>query len=107
MALALTQPDGSTFRLFYSGPIGVNGVGVTQSWDLSLMPKAVREDPTFQDNWRVFARQVDPGITNVDPDVAFNLGADGIPDEVVLTLDASADADEISIEFWYLHSVVR
>ena len=106
MALPLTTPKGSTFRMFYSGPIGVAGVGVQQRWDLSVLPEAVREDPTFRDNWRIFARQVSPDITNIRPDVDFAPAA-GIPDEIILTADALDANAEIDIEFWYIHSIVR
>jgi hypothetical protein len=117
MTLPTTTPVGSTNRRFYNGPIGVAGVGVTQDFDLANpapgpthgMPTAIRSDPTFRDNWIVFARQVDPGITNVAPEVEFlpPAGPGVIPTTLRLTLDAANITDEIDIEFIYLHSPIR
>jgi len=70
------------------------------------LPDAVLEDPTFADNWRIFVRQVDPGITNVSPDVSF-LPLTGKPQQMVLTVDAAAPTDNLDIEAWYIQSVVR
>jgi hypothetical protein len=105
--LPTTAPAGSTNRRFYSGPIGVAGVGVVQDFDISQMPLAVRQDPTFVDNWIVFARQVDPGITNVETEVTFLPAAPALPTTLRLTLDAAAVTDEIDVEFWYIHSITR
>ncbi len=106
MTLPTTTPVGSTNRLFYNGPIGVAGVGVTQDFDVSGMPNAALEDPTFADNWIVFARQVDAGITALSPDIAF-VYANGKPTALRLTLDVANDTDAIDIEFWYIHSITR
>jgi hypothetical protein len=117
MALPTAVPTGSTNRRFYNGPIGVAGVGVTQDFDIANpnpgpthgMPSAIRQDPTFRDNWLVFVRQVDPGITSVAPDIEFlpPAGPGVIPTTIRLTLDAAAITDAIDIEFWYLHSPIR
>jgi len=104
--LTPTTPKGSSYRLFYSGPVGVAGVGVQQTLDVTSLPDAVLEDPTFADNWRIFVRQVDPGITNVSPDVSF-LPLTGKPQQMVLTVDAAAPTDNLDIEAWYIQSTVR
>lgn len=106
VVLPVTTPYGSSLRLFFAGPVGVAGVNVQQSWDLSSMPHSIREDPTFRDNWRIFVRQVDTGVSDVRPMPDF-LPATGAPDQILLTLTSSDPADSIEIEFWYIHSVVR
>lgn len=99
-------PEGSSYRLIYIGVVGVSGVNVQQTLDLTGLPEAVRKDPTFQDNWRVFVRQVSAGITDVSPNVDF-LPPVGTPEQMVLTLTAMTPLDQLSIEAWYIHSVVR
>lgn len=99
-------PEGSTYRLFYTGPVGVSGVNVQQFLDLTELPKNVRVDPTFRDNWRVFVRQVSAGISDVSPVIDF-FPAFGPPTQMVLTLTALTPLDQIAIEAWYIHSVVR
>jgi hypothetical protein len=104
--LTPTIPDGSSLRLFYEGAIGVSGVGVSQAIDLTSLPKSVREDPTFTDNFLIFA-EPGPGISNIDPDPAFTDGPDGLPAEMVMTLDSTDVANEISLQAWYIHSITR
>ena len=110
MALPTTVPAGSTLRRFYSGPIG--GIVGNNNIEFDLtntpgMPDAVLEDPTVRDNWIVFARQVDPGITNLSPNVNFLPAAPAAPTTLVLNLDSDNPANLIDIEFWYIHSVTR
>ena len=104
--LPLTTPTGSTYRMFYKGPVGVSGVNVQQSWDLSVMPKSVREDPTFRDNFIIFARQISSSLSDVSPDIDF-LPSIGAPDQLVLTLSAITPLDQIDLEAWYIHSITR
>jgi hypothetical protein len=92
--------------LLYSGPVGVAGVNVKQSWDLTKLPKYVRASPTFRDNFRVFVRQTDVGVSDVSKDIEF-LPAAGAPTAIVLTLTAASAFNNVDIEFWYIHSVVR
>jgi hypothetical protein len=92
--------------LLYKGPVGVAGVNVQQSWDITKLPVAVREDPNVRDLFRIFVRQVDIGLSLVDSAVDF-LPASGPPEEIVLTLSASGVDVPIEIEFWFLHSVIR
>ena len=99
-------PDGSTYRLLYTGPIGVSGVDVEQSWDLTILPRRVREDPTFRDNFRIFVRQIDAGIASVSPEVEFE-PEEGLPETLVLTLTAASADNELSVEAWYIYSAVR
>jgi hypothetical protein len=104
--LPVVVPPTSAYRLLYSGPVGVAGVGVKQSWDLTALPKYVRESSTFRDNFRVFVRQTDVGVSDVSKDIEF-LPAVGAPTAIVLTLTASSPFDDVDIEFWFVHSVVR
>lgn len=104
--LPLTPIPGSTYRFLYSGALGVSGVGVQQSWDLSVLPRGVREDLTFYDNFRIFVRQVDSRVTALDPNVTFSSAA-GTPEEINLAFDCTDEAALVEIEFWYVHSVVR
>jgi len=106
MTLLVQVPPTSKYRLLYSGPVSVAGVGVQQSWDITSLPKYLRDIESFKDNWRVFVRQVDPGISSVEPGVDF-LPAVGTPEEIVLTLTAANASNAIDVEFWYIHSTVR
>jgi len=106
VSLPVIVPPTSEFRLLYSGPVGVAGVNVQQSWDLRSLPEYVRKGLTFRDNFRVFVRQVDPGVSDVSKVIDF-FPAVGAPTEIVLTLTAAAPNDQIDIEFWYIHSTVR
>lgn len=99
-------PEGSTYRLLYAGPVGVAGVDVQQSLDLTVMPRLVREDPTFRDNWRVFVRQVGAGVSAVSSVIDF-FPTFGAPTQMLLTLTALTPLDRVAIEAWYIHSVVR
>lgn len=106
MALPFQIPEDSSYRLLYSGAVGVVGVGVQQSWDLTLLPKYIRERPSFKDDFRVFVRQVDVGVSAVDKAIDF-VEVDGVATEMVLTLTASSVDDLIDIEAWFIHSTVR
>lgn len=114
-ALPLTQPDGSTYRFFSDQALGVAVVAANVDFDLTglvtlgsaALPLAVREDPTFRDNWRIFVRQTDPGITSVSAAVEFLPAAPATPTTLRLVVDSDNIANEADIEFWYLHSVVR
>ena len=106
MALPFEVPPDSSYRLLYSGQVGVSGVAVQQSWDLSVLPKYIRERPTFVDDFRVFVRQVDEGVSDVSKDIEF-VEVDGVFTEMVLTLTASDAADLIDIEAWFIQSSVR
>jgi hypothetical protein len=106
MVLPVTIPPTSQYRLLYSGPVGVAGVGVQQAWDITQIPKYIREVDSFRDNWRVFVRQVDPGVSDVSKEIDFSPPV-GTPTEIVLTLTAADFFNLIDIEFWYIHSVVR
>lgn len=99
-------PDGSTYRLLYTGPVGVSGADVEQSWDLTLLPRSVREDPTFKDNFRIFVRQIDAGITAVSEEIEFE-PEEGLPESLILTLTAANTTDRLSVEAWYLYSAIR
>lgn len=103
--LNLTPTNGVN-KYLYSGPIGVTGTDVTQSFDLSILPANLLEDPTFKDNWRIFARQVDDGITAVSGAITFTPSS-GIPEALVLTLTSDDVANVLDIEFWYLNSPIR
>jgi hypothetical protein len=106
-AIPTTAPTGSTLRRFANAAVGVAGVGAVVAYDISDMPEAVLKDPTMRDNWLVFARQVDPGITNLSPNVDFFPAAPAAPTELRLTMDAAAPTDVLDVEFWYIHSVTR
>lgn len=106
MALPFEVPADSSYRLLYSGAVGVSGVAVQQSWDLSALPQYIRERPTFVDDFRVFVRQVDVGVSDVSKDIEF-VEVDGVFTEMMLTLTAADEANLIDIEAWFLHSVVR
>ncbi len=106
MALPFEVPPDSNYRLLYRGPVGVSGVDVQQSWDLSVLPQYLRERPTFVDDFRVFVRQVGSGVTAVSSDVEFT-EVDGVFTELVLTLTAADEADELAIEAWFIASAVR
>lgn len=99
-------PAGCTYRLVYEGPVGVSGVNVQQTLDLRLIPKNVRVDPTFRDNWRIFVRQISLGVTAVSPFVEF-LPLTGVPDLMVLTLTAMTPLDQVRIDAQFLQSAVR
>ena len=105
-ALPLSTPTGSSLRKFYDGPVGQAGVGLLIAFDISDMPRAVRQDPTFVDNWHVFVRP-GAGVTNVLPEPTFTLNGQGLPIELVLTLDSDNIANQIAVEAWYTHSVTR
>lgn len=105
--LAFDVPVDSTYRLLYSGPVGVAGVNVQQSWDIRKLPKYVRRIPSFKDDFRVFVRQVDDGVSSVSKFIDFGVGSDGVPISMILTLTAAAPTDRVDIEAWFLHSVVR
>jgi hypothetical protein len=100
-------PVDSAYRLLYSGPVGVSGVDVQQTWDLTKLPKYLREIPSFRDDFRIFVRQVDVGISNVSKDVNFAIDSSGVIVGLVLTLTAADPANLIDIEAWFLHSTVR
>lgn len=106
MALPFTTPVTSKFRYMYRGPVGVAGVLAPQTFDISFLPKYVRASKHFKDNWRVFVRQIDPGVTDcgLEPDF---LPAVGIPNEMVLFFTSAAASDKVEVEAWYMHSVIR
>lgn len=96
-------PSDSSYRLLYSGPVGVAGVNVQQSWDLTELPKYVREIPSFRDDFRVFVRQVDVGVSAVSKNIEFS--ADN--SVMFLTLTAASALNLIDVEAWFIHSTVR
>lgn len=106
MALPFQTPEDSTYRLLYSGEVGVSGIDVQQSWDLTLLPEYVRKRPSFVDDFRVFIRQVDVGVSAVSKDINF-VEVDGSFTEMVLTLTAADASNLIDVEAWFLHSWVR
>lgn len=107
MALPFTTPDGSTFRLFYSGFVGVVGLAAVVAFDISKLPLSVKQDASFSDNFIVFVRSSSSGLTNVSKDVNFNYDTEGLPAELLLTLDSDNAFNLIDVEAWYIHSVVR
>lgn len=106
MALPVQKPLGSAYRFLYSGPVGVAGVNVTQSWDISSMPEYIRRIESFKDSWQVFVRQVDPDVSNVDKNVSFEPDP-GTPERIVLSLTSSNAAAQVDVEFCFFHSTVR
>lgn len=110
MALAFTTPKGSTFRMLYSGPCGVNGVAQVQKFDITILPRNVRQDETFADNFRVFVRAQSAGIQNVSPTIDFDYvteNTEQIPVTLNITLDSDNVDNGIDVEAWYIHSIVR
>jgi hypothetical protein len=107
MPLALTKPTDSTFRYYYEGEIGVSGVGVEQTLDLTSIPEQIRSDPSFVDNWRVFVVSLVSGLSAMSHLVEFTFDANGLPNAMVLTLTAAAVGNTCSIEAVYQHSEVR
>ncbi len=114
-ALPLTQPEGSTNRFFSSQALAANGAAVNVDFDLTgtvtpgsaSMPEDTRADPSFRDNWNVFVRQTDPGITNVAAELEFLPAAPAVPTTLRLVVDSDNVANEADIEFLYMHSIVR
>jgi len=104
--LTLTQPEKSVYRLLYRGPIGVAGVNVQQFLDLTPLPEYIRRLPTFQDDFRVFVRQIDIGVSNIEDTVDF-FPPFGIPTSMVITVTAANAANLVNIEVWFLHSILR
>ena len=107
MALPLIKPDSSTFRYYYEGAIGVAGVGVTQTLDLTSIPEQIRSDPSFVNNWRVFVVSLISGLSSMSHLVDFIFDADGLPSEMVLTVTAADISNTCSIEAVYQHSEIR
>lgn len=107
MLLFEAPPKDSAYRLFYRGPVGVAGVDVKQTWDLRVLPPDFRRIPSFRDNWRVFVRRVDVGVTKVSEDIEFINDVEGFPVGMVLTLTAAASSNVVNIEAWFIHSTVR
>jgi len=105
MTLPMTLPDGGYLRLSFEGEVGVSGAGVTQRWDLTAFPEYIRADPNFKASLVVLARPSGSGITAMSPDVAFEPAA-GVPETLVLSLDAAAVTDELSLIVWFLHSAI-
>jgi len=102
--LPLIKPPHSTFRLRYSGPVGVAGVSVQQTWDLTALPEAVRATRDFKQSVLVFVQQIDSGVSAVASAVSF-LPVTGTPTTLVLTLSAAAPTDVLALDVWYLHSI--
>jgi hypothetical protein len=105
--LLLLQPEKSVYRLLYRGPIGVAGVNVQQFLDLTALPEYIRRLPTFKDDFRVFVRQLDLGVSSVEDTVEF-FPPVGIPVEsMVITVTAANVNNLVNIEVWFLHSILR
>ena len=102
--LPLIKPPHSAFRLRYTGPVGVAGVGVQQTWDLTALPEAVRATRDFKQSILVFVQQIDSGVSSVASAVSF-LPVTGTPTTLVLTLTAAATTDVLALDVWYLHSI--
>ena len=85
----------------------MSGTDVQQVWDLTALPKYVREQRTFADDWRVFARPVGSGLTAVSEAIEFVEDDDGVPVGMRLTFTAAAESDEINLEAWFMQSVIR
>lgn len=102
--LVPTIPTGSSLRLLYQGEVGVTGPAQKVSFDLSGLPAACLEDPTFEDNFFV---SLTPGnnISNVVNEVEFQ-DVDG-KREMVFTMDTVDATDTLSILVWYIHSITR
>jgi hypothetical protein len=84
--------------------VGVAGVGVQQTWDLTLLPEAVRATRDFKQSILVFVQQIDSGVSSVASAVSF-LPATGTPTALVLTLTAAAPTDVLALDVWYLHTL--
>lgn len=114
-ALPLSQPEGSSNRFFSTGALGADGAAVAVDFDLTgtvtpgsaSMPEATRADPSFRDNWNVFVRQTDAGVTNVAGEVEFLPAAPAVPTTLRLLVDSDDVGNEADIEFLYMHSIIR
>jgi hypothetical protein len=98
-----TNPRGY-LRLSYSGPCGVGGTDVQQSWDLTALPEYIRADPAFKNSLLIFARAVSASLTDVSADVAF-LPSTGTPTALVLTMTTTT-LSVIGLDVWCLHSAI-
>ena len=104
MTLPLTRPVGSAYRLRYTGPVGVSGAGVQQTWDLTALPINVRRAARFRESLLVFVQQLDVRVTVVSPVVEV-LPASGDPTTLQLTLTSNDDAAVVDLDVLYLHTI--
>ncbi len=105
--LTPTIPADSVCRLLYTGEIGVSGVDQTVSIDLTDLPEDIRTDPNFRDNWRVFVRQVDDGVSAVSAAIDFTPASPATPTAMTLVATASATSDTLALEAVFTPTSVR
>jgi len=90
-------------RLTYTGAVGVSGESVQQSWDLTQIPKSVRDDASFKNNFLVVARAQTVNIF-VKETVAF-LPATGTPEQLVLEVTTDSADTPLYVDIRLLHSI--
>lgn len=112
--LTPTVPEGSTCRLLYTGAVGTAGVDSVISIDLvgsgetPLVSEALRTDPEFRDNWRVFVQQQEAGgISAVDPAIDFLPAAPATPTTMTLVLTSATADDVLALEAVFTPTSVR
>lgn len=106
--LPLTKIPGGVHNYEFRGEVGVNGIGVTQDWDLLVIPENVRKATEFDAQLYVTAKALDNGITDVEDDsIVITNGSDGLPETLTLTLTSSADTALIKLLVETKHTATR
>ncbi len=111
--LTPTAPEGSSCRLLYTGAVGTAGVDSVISIDLvgsgalPLVSESLRSDPEFRDNWHIFVKQVDDGITAVGDAVEFTPAAPAIPTAMTIVVTAASADDVLSFDALFIPTQVR
>lgn len=101
--LAMEVPTDSTYRLYYSGKIGVSGTQVQQAFSTEKLPPYVRATKSFRDDWRIFLKPRNSQIANLSISVDF---ADD-NSAFILTFDSANPNAEVDVEAWFVPSLVR
>ncbi len=85
--------------------VGVSGASVEQTWDLTVFPEAVREDPSFRDQL-IATFQAFDGVTLVDNLEILPAGP-ALPEKLKVDISAADPTDKVNLFLVLPHSVVR
>lgn len=103
---AATQVEGGV--LHYADKqrgVGVAGASVPQTWDLTVFPKTIREDPSFRAQLIATFQGFD-GVTLVANEQILP-ASPAVPEQLQVEISAAAVTDKVSLFLVLPHSAVR
>ena len=85
--------------------VGVAGVSMPQTWDLTVFPKTIREDPVFRDQLDATFQGFD-GVSKV-ASASILPAAPALPEQLQVLIDAAMPTDRVDLLLVLPHSLIR